>query len=134
MAEISSGLIGDFPYSIWKHDVMGHLCGYLGVPLAHPWAKYQTNDWDIPANVHGGITFSAVSTKDKPHLDYDGQPYPSDIPMDIFWVGFDCAHWGDWTKYSFDSKDHKWTRDEVFSELTQLAEQAYTAMEVTTNG
>ena len=132
MPEISSGLIGDFPYSIWKHDHAEHLCGYLGVPTSHPWTKYQTSDWDIPADVHGGITYSALSTTEKPHLDSEGLPYPSDIPMDVFWVGFDCAHLGDWTLYS--PWGHRWTRDEVFSELTRLAEQAYATMEVATNG
>ena len=129
MPEISSGLIGDFPYNIWKHDAMGHLCGYLGIPPGHLW--YNKHYDEIDADVHGGLTFAGKE---------NGGNYSQSYPMDIWWIGFDCAHLGDWTimddKYRLidNNPPHKWTRDEVFNELVQLAEQAYAQTEITTNG
>lgn len=52
----------------------GHLCGYVGVPLSHPAATGLLSVDGF--SVHGGVTFH------KPH---DG----------LYWVGFDCAHAGD---------------------------------------
>lgn len=49
----------------------GHLCGYLKLPIDHPWAK--TSMMELHSGVHGGITFS------------DGN--------DEEWlIGFDCGH------------------------------------------
>lgn len=60
------------------HNTMGYRCGYIRVPLGHPWHGKDYND--IEAEVHGGLTF--------------GEP---DEPCgkqgdDAYWFGFDCAH------------------------------------------
>lgn len=126
MPEVSSGLIGDFPYSIWEHDTMRHLCGYLGLPPSHCW--YGLHYDDIDANVHGGLTYAKDYQNKFPNKEY--------LDHQIWWVGFDCSHVGDWTKFDdkypnvLIPKVHKWTRDEVFNELVQLADQAYAAQEV----
>ena len=115
MSKISSGLIGDFPYSIWEDNTMGHLCGYLGIPPAHPWYGRDYNS--IDADIHGGLTYSSYRFHEFSELD-------------IWWVGFDCAHAGDWTNFYAtypESGLHKWTPDEVLDELGKLAEQAYEA-------
>jgi hypothetical protein len=52
----------------------GHLCGYISLPLDHPWASKEWDD--IDCDVHGGITFSQES---------DGWRQ----------IGFDCAHFRD---------------------------------------
>lgn len=58
----------------------GHLCGYVVIPKGHTLYKMNYDDiearydYDLPA--HGGLTFS-------------------DFVNNEFWVGFDCAHFGD---------------------------------------
>ena len=48
--------------------------GYVKLPEGHPWLEIE-EDWDIPSNVHGGITFR----------DNEG------------WIGFDTNHgWDVW--------------------------------------
>ncbi len=54
-----------------------HLCGYVGVPKAHSLFKVEYDN--IPADVHGGLTFSDQFN--------DGGK--------LWWIGFDCAHLND---------------------------------------
>lgn len=49
----------------------GHLCGYVQLPKDHPWEKIDCDE--IPAEIHGGITYRE-RTKGR------------------FCIGFDCAH------------------------------------------
>lgn len=62
---------------------MGHRCGYVGVDESHP---LYGEDYDHEAvsnlDVHGGVTYS----------NGDGY-YP--IESDLWWFGFDCAHYMD---------------------------------------
>lgn len=57
----------------------GHLCGYICIPKDHPWNELG---WDNifslenPPQVHGGLTYFSSEGTD-------------------FWIGFDCAHSGD---------------------------------------
>ena len=64
-----------------------HHCGYIGVTKDHSlyWKHYD----DIlcaDIEVHGGLTFSEDSISE-------------DFPADdnLWWLGFDCAHYGDKT-------------------------------------
>lgn len=77
---------------------VGALCGYVGVPAGHPWHGV---DWDgvepYPA-VHGGLTFAgACSHEDRAwSICHD----PGGGADDVWWLGFDCAHAGDYTSMS----------------------------------
>lgn len=64
------------------HNRMGYRCGYVRLPLGHPW---HGKDWnEVCPDVHGGITFAEHDVPcDAPGPDTD------------WWVGFDCAHGGD---------------------------------------
>ena len=92
---------------IIRHPTLGHLCGYVGVPPAHPlfgkeyrqclrgcpcvlserfgaWVKEWPCVWEEGHSaiirlfdVHGGITFCG-----------QGDEYPEGR----WWIGFDCAH------------------------------------------
>ena len=54
----------------------GVLCGYIYLPQGHPW--YGKPYDDIPAEVHGGLTFSDGNFTE---------------PTEDGWkIGFDCAH------------------------------------------
>src|ERR1700729_2514153 len=57
----------------------GCRCGYIRVPLGHPW--HGVHYGDINAEVHGGLTFSDADT-----------PCGKGSADDGYWVGFDCSH------------------------------------------
>lgn len=61
------------------HNGMGYRCGYIRLPLGHPW--HSMNFADIPASVHGGLSFAEHDVPcDAPGPDTD------------WWIGFDCGH------------------------------------------
>jgi hypothetical protein len=66
------------PYSKDEHYFGGYLCGYVGIPKNHP--HHKTNSYsDIPIDCHGDLTF----------LEF-GDDF-------LNWIGFDCAHFNDYT-------------------------------------
>lgn len=156
MSEIEFGLVGEFPYSIHKHPRLGHLCGYIAVPPAHPWFGKSYDDIDV--DVHGGLTFEhasvfahpaemarleekanaadamfgdhyrrlATAEKEKAGEEDD---YPHALGTEAWWYGFDCAHSGDLSPgmgHSFGHEVYR-DRDYVFVEIERLASQAAAA-------
>jgi len=112
-----------------RHPDSLHWCGYVAVPSGHPW---HGKGWDdVPAYVHGGITYC-----DK----CDGDPVngvchiPTADGDDAWWIGFDCAHAGDlspgnrwaWSIriQSETYKDADYVRREVLSLARQAKEAA----------
>lgn len=77
-----------------RADRLLHWCGYVGVPPGHPWHGKSWND-DLPVSVHGGITYGEKCDGDPVggvcHVAADG------TPDDVWWLGFDCAHSGDYS-------------------------------------
>lgn len=76
-----------------RNPRIGHWCGYVGVPPAHPMHGKNYDDADV--DVHGGLTFSDAC---RPHADEshgichvpgEGEEH------NVWWFGFDCAHAGD---------------------------------------
>jgi hypothetical protein len=72
----SEGVFEGIVYKVLMNP-HGFRCGYVRVPEGHPW--YGKSYSDIDVDVHGGLTFSDFS----------------ETLGDGFWVGFDCAHAGD---------------------------------------
>ncbi len=109
---------------IQRHDSMGHLCGYVGIPAGHPWYGKSDEhilmaDNDYP-EVHGGLTYSSSH---KP-----GDPRGS--KSSLWWLGFDCAHCGDLSPAMLKYSD-RLVRDETYkdwayvkAECESLARQA----------
>lgn len=65
----------------------GWRCGYVGIPRSHKFygKEYTEIESQIDyGDCHGGLTFSSRSV---------GEKYP--IESDLWWFGFDCAHYGD---------------------------------------
>lgn len=60
----------------------GYRCGYVRVPVGHPWHGKHYDDVD--ARVHGGLTFA------EPDLSCN-----KGGADDAHWLGFGCAHGGD---------------------------------------
>lgn len=61
---------------------MGHRCGYVRVPLGHPWYGEPYDDL-TEVKAHGNINFSEADV-----------PCEAPGPDTAWWIGFDCAHWG----------------------------------------
>ena len=98
--DIAKGYHCGLAYRIIRHPVQGHLCGYVKLPLNHPWLKearkkrwgprwfskkYQRTEvgYDYApisrVRVHGGVTFFGTLRRGRGH-----------------WIGFDCAHCDDY--------------------------------------
>jgi hypothetical protein len=67
------------------------LCGYVAVAAGHPWYGKGYNDVEV--SVHGGLTFNG-KCQPNGHICHIPKPGESD---DVWWLGFDCAHSGDYT-------------------------------------
>jgi hypothetical protein len=95
------------------HNGMGYRCGYVRVPLGHPWHGKDYNDLNV--EVHGGVSFAEADVPcDAPGADTD------------WWIGFDCAH-------AFDAPDPELTLirpDQAFRvREAEVRAQAYTENE-----
>lgn len=110
---------------------LGALCGYVGVSKGHP--AYEKHYDAVDVSVHGGLTFSnKCSPGDESqsicHLVESGED------DDVWWLGFDCAHFQDYSP-GMDSRLPAYLRDEhdfhnvyrdfpyVEREVTRLAKQ-----------
>lgn len=62
---------------------MGHRCGYIAIPKNHK--LYEKHYDDIDIDVHGGLTYS----------EYSRGGYPVETKEQVWWIGFDCAHYCD---------------------------------------
>lgn len=79
-----------------RHRSSGHWCGYVGVAEGHP--SFGRDYDDVPADVHGGLTF-ASHCQEGPEAEAEGVCHIPDPgqPDRVWWLGFDCAHGGDLT-------------------------------------
>lgn len=97
-----------FPCLIVRNQ-SGALCGYAGVLPTHPLHGYTCHETFPESNyhekvmeleVHGGVTFTGGCQEDGPicHKLEPGEP------DNVWWVGFDCSHYGDFSPL-FDGAD-----------------------------
>ena len=70
---------------------LGSLCGYVGVDSEHPnhGKTYWTDEGGLDVDVHGGITYANKCEGTVCHVPEPGRT------ADIWWFGFDCAHYMD---------------------------------------
>jgi len=66
----------------------GALCGYVGVTKGHPYFDI-VDETSADLDVHGGITYGGKCSGNICHVPEPGEP------DDVYWLGFDCAHVGD---------------------------------------
>jgi hypothetical protein len=130
-----SGQWDDEPDRVtWRHvgfdciaqrNRLGAWCGYVGIPRSHPWYERDDDAIDPWPEVHGGLTWSGAT--DPPYrYPIDGREEP------LWWVGFDCAHLGDWVpglRPYIDGPGRDEYRDVKYAtkETNALAEQALAA-------
>lgn len=117
-----------------------HWCGYVGVPEDHPLhgksydEAYELADIDV----HGGLTFSDRCDPrgpEGPHICHVPEP---GRPDNVWWLGFDCMHSGDFApsrdtrmplgigsrEYGATYKDFECVRAEVTRLARQIAKAA----------
>jgi hypothetical protein len=100
---------------VCRSNGLGSWCGYVGLPPGHPW--YGLGYDDIPAQAHGGLTYSAPCDGD-PESGICHVPAPG-APEHLYWIGFDCAHTGDfWPVMNFIDR---WLDPIRYQDLTKLA-------------
>jgi hypothetical protein len=68
----------------------GNWCGYVAVPPGHPLHGRDYDHADVDVEVHGGgLTYANRCEGHVCHVPRPGEP------DDVWWFGFDCAHFGD---------------------------------------
>ena len=72
-----------------KRNHFGSLCGYVGVSEGHPW--FGKDYSDVPAEVHGGLTFADSCQEGDEARTICHVPGPGE-PDRVWWLGFDCGH------------------------------------------
>lgn len=111
---------------------MGHRCGYVGIPRGHK--LYGVPYDEINVDVHGGLTFGETYNT-----------YPVENKEGLYYIGFDCGHYGDNLDVSLmeeltpkhqvelrkmcllgmndDVNGYLWTREDVENELKHMVIQ-----------
>ena len=110
----------EFEYKGYKCVVtfsdMGHRCGYVGIPEGHIlYGKHYSDYLNIPKSEIENepigkrgiisLVFSALDDNDNVKLElyfdvhggitYSNKDDTYPIESDLWWLGFDCAHYGD---------------------------------------
>jgi len=120
-----------YDYKIVVKNIRGsHPCAYIKLPADHPFSKLFTQDdiYDLESEidcqlnnaVHGGITLAGTE------LTYDGK---SEVG---YWIGWDYAHWGDYTYTGFErghNGEKKWTVEEILIECGMVLAELINAEE-----
>lgn len=73
-----------YPCVILMHAI-GFRTGYVGIPKGHKYYKVGYEKL-MDISCHGSLTYSAKSLTDQ-------------TDTDIWWIGFDCGHYGDGYDY-----------------------------------
>lgn len=92
----------------------GSFCGYVAVSEGHPYFEQSYDSADV--DVHGGLTYA-----DHCHGHICHVPKPGE-PDNVWWLGFDCAHSGDYSpKYGGEywGKGYPWP-DHKYDHAAQL--------------
>ena len=84
------------PCLIVRNDVMGNLCGYVGVPTTR--ATDPTLVRRLEDIAHGGITYGPEACEEGGRVCH--VPLPGET--EVMWFGFDCAHSGDLVPFYVD--------------------------------
>lgn len=99
----------------------GALCGYVGVSKGHPYfgREYQYIEDDI--EIHGGLTYTNKCQYFICHEVEEGED------ENVWWIGFDCAHAGDYLPGAHNSFLDGIYRDisYVKAEVKELARQLH---------
>ena len=93
-----------YPYVILE-VMQSHLCGYIQVPNEAPFNVLDLRDHEDKWYCHGGVTYTGNLLR-----------------QDDLWIGFDCAHAGDATRWA-PEWGIKRTPEFVMDEINHLSTQ-----------
>lgn len=79
---------------------LGHRCGYVGVPKTHKDYGKGYEDIGDFISCHGGLTFSSRE---------EFEEYPSKDHTDLWWFGWDYAHYMD--SHDYETAKSYWGKD-----------------------
>ena len=118
--------VTQFPCLIVRNP-MGALCGYVGISSRHPYFGLSYADTALDwIHVHGGLTFSDRCQHDSPQERGICHLVPPGGDDNIWWLGFDCLHLGDYAPRdscsSLNGYDYK-NLTYVLAEIQRLAAQ-----------
>lgn len=75
-----------------RQGILGHWCGYVGVPPGHPWHGNSPEE----VEVHGGVTYANGCMDDPRPMRERVCHHPREGEPDaLWWVGFDFNHFED---------------------------------------
>lgn len=106
------------PCLMVRQSRLGHWCGYVAVPPSHP-CHGKSSDEGPDVDVHGGLTYASACNDPVCHV-----PKPGD-PDNVWWLGFDCAHAGDFSPASgnrFVGRGYPWP-DTPYDHATATASE-----------
>lgn len=106
-------------------NLMGALCGYVGVPPGHP--AHGKPFGDLNLDVHGGLTFADHCQPGPENEAICHIPEPGE-PDTVYWLGFDAGHAFDFSpamaadmKLCASDLLHHWIfADEVYRDLAYM--------------
>jgi len=101
--------------AIRRNDLFGNLCGYVGVPVGHPFHGWSYDDkiHSRPEDYEGTLddigvvaAFMNALGEDREHgtidlgmalkvhqgISWSGRGPTNDMPSGLWWFGFDCGH------------------------------------------
>ena len=84
-----------------RNGLHGGWCGYVGVVEEHPWFKQDYHAHE-DVEVHGGLTFSDFCVEENKEHGICHVP-DEDEPDNVWWFGFDCAHYYDMSPRDYSS-------------------------------
>lgn len=91
-----------------------HPCAYVELPENN---QYYGKDYDnIPIECHGGLTYSAYGLLPTSHPEYKNG----------YWVGWDYAHYMDYTFFpipDYECSGQIWTTEQILSEVKEVINQ-----------
>jgi hypothetical protein len=103
------------PCAVIRNPIFGYLCGYIAVPLNHPW--FTNPETRVSTTAHGGITFSATGIKRDP-CSLDGDKCHGTL-------GFDCGGRRDYSPIPEEGHPENYrTMDYVLAVVRKLALEA----------
>lgn len=101
------------PCLMVRQPELGHWCGYVGVSKGHPW--FEKDYDDVPADVHGGLTYANHCAHHICHVVEEGED------DHVWWLGFDCGHCCDLSIYMI--KQGYRFREATYKDMAYVEEQ-----------
>jgi hypothetical protein len=105
-----------YPCLIVRNN-LGNLCGYVGISKSHPMFEKDYDSIDVTC--HGGLTYASKCYHNICHVVSENED------DNIWWLGFDCAHYNDLSPHlkMFNREGIYRDFNYVENECTNLAKQ-----------